>query len=439
MTSMASQVFTVLFGRGLIRIAQLITFVLLARTLSASAFGWFGILTSAVALAATLGSLGLRQSFAYWIGQRRITQASAVATALLLWIPLSAASAVVVYLVSGADLPIGSQVISALIVFTSMAGLILITLLQGVHLGRGDIRAFTLGDTLPRVFLLAGIAVLAFSRFMTLESSLWAQAICYLLTVPVALWFATRSNTAAYRPEIGRVPGMLRYGIFFALNLFLITLCSRLSMFVIQYFDGADAAGQFYAAVRVNEIFLEASTALSMVVFSRTARHEDGRSLLTDSAKMAAWLFWGFLVIAALIAIGAPLLVEVVLGHRYAAAAPALQVLGLCLAPTAASKVVYSTVAGAGRPAFGTPVIAVSLAVNFIAAWLLVPVAGVTGGAVALVVGQVVLLLGYAFLLRARYRIPVRTFFLPEREDMMATYAGVRRRSLGLLHRLAPR
>ncbi|MDH2443013.1 polysaccharide biosynthesis C-terminal domain-containing protein [Amnibacterium sp. CER49] len=439
MSSLPAQVATVLFGRGVIRIAQLVTFVLLARSLSAAQFGWFGVLTSALALAATLGTLGLRQSFAYWIGQRRLTGAGAAATGIALWLPLTLLASAFVYALFGTHAPVHSPATAALIIFTSMAGTVLITLLQGVNLGRGNIRAFTLGDTLPRVLLLIGVALLAVTGTMTLEASLWVQSLCYLLTIPTSIWFALRGERGAFRPQGRSLLPMLRYGIFFALNLFLITLCSRISMFVIQGFQGAQAAGQFYAAVRVNEIFLEASTALGMVIFSRTARQVDARAVLEESARLAAWLLWGFLLIAGLIAAAAPVLVRVLLGSDYEGAAGALQVLALSLAPTAATKVVYSTIAGIGRPTFGTPLIAVSLGVNLVASWLLVPGLGVPGGSAALVIGQVVLLVGYAILCRRNYRIPMRTFFLPPRSEVAALVTSVQRRSRTAIHGLLQR
>ncbi|WP_169773005.1 oligosaccharide flippase family protein, partial [Escherichia coli] len=90
-----------IFARGFIRMAQLISFVLLARFLTPAEFGYFGIVTSAIPLAAMLGSLGLRQSFAYEIGQKRLLSGDAIATMLAVWPVLAAISTIAVYYMVG--------------------------------------------------------------------------------------------------------------------------------------------------------------------------------------------------------------------------------------------------------------------------------------------------------------------------------------------------
>lgn len=417
MSGLASQAFTVLLGRGVIRLSQFLTFLLLVRLMTPEAFGWFGILTTAMALATTLGSLGLRQSFTYQIGQRNLTAGEATGTSILLS-PLLTIGAVGVTLAvySNSDSGIGKTELLAL-VSVCLAGGILITLLQGVFLGRGEFNWFSVSESAPRVVLLVTVLILAISGSISLSSAMWAYAIGFGATLPFVVWITLRRSDRLGL-QIRRLPTMIRYGCIFAINLFLITLCMRISMFVIGQVNGAAAAGEYYAAARVSEIFLEVSIAMGMVVFSNAARQEHDVSIVGRNARIGCWFLWLFMLLAAVVVFAAPWLLMVVAGDQYSNAVPILQILVVGLGPAAASKVIYNTLAGGGRPYFGTVAILLSVVVNSALAVILVPGMGSAGGALAVVIGQYLLYLGYAATCRIKYGVRIREFFIPHRCDL---------------------
>ncbi|MGV0579275.1 oligosaccharide flippase family protein [Mycolicibacterium elephantis] len=411
------QAFTVLFGRGIIRFAQLIAFLIFARLMSPADFGWFGIITTAIALAATLGSLGLRQAFAYEIGQNRLTVGEAFGTALLVWPVLTLVSAAIVFGLYGRQLPNCSPAQAGGIITVGIAATILLLFLQGVFLGQGNINAFALSEALPRVALVVFAIALSFSLSIGLPAALWANVSSVAVAAPIAVWLALR-KTKRLGLRFDRLRKGIPYGLLFALNVLLVTLCSRVSMFVIERMRGPTPAGEFFAAVRVYEIFLEIATAFGLVLFSNATRQTEGISTLSRNVRIGCWMFWLFNCFALLVWIAAPLVITTTIGAEYASAGPALQILALSMAPAAAAKVIYPTLAGSGRPGFGTPIIGVSLAVNIALAMFLVSRIGVNGGAIALVVGQYVLFAGYILRCRREFKTPVRDFLLPHRGDV---------------------
>ena len=266
------QAITVLFGRGVIRVCQLVAFFILARSLTPGDFGWFGILTTAIALAAIIGSLGLRQSFAFEIGQGRLSAGEALGAAAVLTAPLGLLAGAVVYILYGSQLPSFTPVHAAVVIFVGVASSILLLLLQGIFLGLGTINEFTFSEAFPRFALTAIVVSLAFFASITLKVSIWVSVASYLIVLPFAIWLVVNKSDRVSAP-LGRVRKMVPYGIVFALNTLLAMLCLRVSMFVIEHFDGPGAAGQFFAAVRVYDTVLEAAAAFGMVLFSNAARH----------------------------------------------------------------------------------------------------------------------------------------------------------------------
>lgn len=427
MKGLFKDAFTVLFARGFIRLAQLMSFVLLARFLTPAEFGWFGLVTTGIALGATIGSLGLRQSSAYQIGRNLITAGEATGTILAVWLPLAAITTLVSLYVFSWDLPGVSNTVINTAIFVGVASTMLIMMLQGVLLGRGEIRSFSTTETLPRVVLTTLAVVLAVTGLASASNAIWSQAISFAVIVPLAIVLARR-NAHPLRIRFERLPSLVTYGIAFALNLFLITLCARISMFVIERVSDASNAGRFFAAVRVSDIALEAAAALGLVVFSRSVQTTDTTEVVSQTARIACWMFWSFGIGGIVIAVLAPWMVTLVLGAEYSGSGDALRILAMGLPAAAANKVIYPGIAGQGRPWFGTLIITLSLSANLIAALLLVPLLGIQGGAIALVIGQYIMLLGYIVTCRAVFGIRAHYFFVPQRDDATRTLDAISRK-----------
>ncbi len=389
--------------------------------MSPTDFGWFGIVTTAIALASLLGSLGLRQSFGYEIGQKHRTPGEAAGTALALWMPLALASAVVVYLLYGRQLPGVSAGQAAALIAVGVAALLLIILMQGIFLGIGNIRVYALSETAPRVALMLFVIMLIPTAGVALESALWAYNGGLAVAAIIVFFLAVR-GAGRLRANFRQLGRTLRFGMTNALNLLLVTFNASISIFVIEHFSDAGAAGQFFAATRVNEIVLEAATVVGMVLFSNAARQDQTASVLHRNARIGCGMFWLFMALGGIVALFSPLVMKTLAGSEYAAAGPALQILALGLAPTAASKVIYQTLAGSGQPRFGTPIIVASLAMNAMLAFTLIPSMGINGGALAFVLGQYLLFAGYVVSCHLRYEIPVRDLLIPRSQDIKRSW-----------------
>jgi len=418
MNSLIRDAFIIVFARGFIRLSQLLTFLLLARFLTPTEFGWFGLITTAIVLAATVGSLGLRQSVAYEIGRRYLTPGEGTATILMVWPILAGISSAVVsafYIRDSSEMGMGSAIGAIGVgVFSTM----LLMMLQGVYLGRGDIRAFSSSETTPRVILAVLTVVIVATSQVSISTAMWSYSTAFAAAACLAFVLARKDKTPlTARPE--RLGKLFGYGAAFSINLFLITLCSRISMFMLEHEFGAAHAGNFFAAIRVNDIVLEAATAFGLVVFSKAVKDSDTSRVATRSARVACWAFWTFTIGAASVAFVAPSVLEIAIGNQYAEAGEALIILAFGLGAASANKIIYPSIAGQGRPLFGTPVIIFSLVVNIFSAFALVPRHGVRGGAVALVIGQYVMLVGYIITCRLKFGTPVKLFFVPERADLI--------------------
>lgn len=412
MSSFGGQIATVLFGRSVIRVMQLAIFVILARLLTPTEFGWFGLIVTSFALASMLGTFGLRQSLAQRIGRDEVDGGQSIAIILACWPFLTGISAAVIIFLYGRQIPELGWVGAGILLTAGAAGYILVSLLQGIYLGRGAIRTFSISEALVPMLLLIFLAILMAGADSSLTAALWSQVSAAVLSLPVLLYLAVKNSQEKLRLPYRLIPGMFRDGIIFAFNLFAILLCARLSMYVVEAFHGAAAAGAFFAAVRISDIFLEVAAAAGMVLFSNAVRRsgEERDAVIVHALRTASTMFWTFFVLAGFVVLAAPVIVPLTLGPGYGDAVPALQILALSLPPLAATKTIYPAIAGSGNPLFGTPLIVMSLAVNGALALLLVPRFGTSGGAIALVVGQYMLFAGYVLACRRRFAVTLSVF-----------------------------
>jgi len=416
MPELLKQAFTILFARGFIRLAQLISFVLLARFLTPSEFGYFGIVASAIPLAAMLGSLGFRQSFAYEIGQGRLAAGDAVATLVVIWPLLAGLSSVVAYYAVGPQfigLPT-AHIIS--IIALGVFGAMFIKMVQGVFLARGDIAHFSLTETLPRVALTIAVALLALFQMIELNVALWAFSVSFAIVIPIAL-FLSVGDTSSFTPRFRGLPRMVGYGVAFAINLSMIALNLRIGVFLLGHISGAEDAGYFFAASRINEVFLEAATAVGLVLFSRMLRADGGAALLKTNVRIACWMFWSFLFGGFAVALLAPWVLVALIGHEYQNSVPLLQIMALALGPSAAAKIIYASIAGQGKPWFGTFAILPAVILNATLAYFLIEPLGAKGAAIAFVTAQYLIMGIYMIILKTRFRIALADFLIPRMSD----------------------
>lgn len=417
MKTLIKEVITLVFARGAIRLAQVVSFFLLAKFLSPAGFGIYGVVTSAVMMAGILGSLGLRQSGAYMIGQKKLTEGQVLTTVWLVCPALALASTAILFsLDSGLYGSLGP--LFPVVMFFAVFGTIFLTVTQGVFLGRGEVAAFGTSEVGPRLFLTIATVVIAFGYVLDLGNALWVYATSFLVMIPWLVWKSTKGGHLA-APRLDVMPGMLRYGIIFAVTLFLSNFNARIAMFVLEAQGQAAESGQYFAAYRLNELFLELVSAVGMVLFSHSVRRADSAKLLGEVARISSWMFWLFIPTAGVIAIVAPVLVGLALGPEYAPAGHCMQIIALGLAPAAASRMIYSAVAGQGRPYFGTVALVGGTTVNAIMLYLLTPTMGAVGGAIALVTSQYLIYAAYVVLVSTFFSVPLKQLLVPSRSDAM--------------------
>lgn len=195
-------------------------------------------------------------------------------------------------------------------------------------------------DALRQIFTLALVAVLVLAGAKLLAFvavSVAASVVC--LAVAVALVWGRRSLAPAFhwsrwRPMVAEV---LPYSVAVAAS----AIYFRVAIVMTSAFSSGHQLGLFSASFRIIEFLtivpgLLASAALP--IFARAARDDETRlgyalgRVFEVSLLVGAW-------VAVSLAVGAQLAISILGGHRFAAAAGSLRLLGIALAATFVSVV----------------------------------------------------------------------------------------------------
>lgn len=423
-----------------IKLATFASFVILARGMSAHDFGAFGVVSSALFVATALGSLGLRQSVAYEIGQAHLTipQSDKAIWQLL---PLGAVATGVVFFLMLDSSHLGLSPLSVSFATLAVLSYLVVLMRHGIFLGSDRVKYFTASEVSPRIVLVVGVAIFAAFGLLTIETCLLAFSVGFLYAaVRSVLWThkiigetkneivgsgtAGAETTQNWREICWQ---LLRRGWPYAVALTLILLNTRVSIFLLSSMKNEAASGQFFAGIRLNEVFLETATAIGLGLFSHGVRGSDARQTITTTAQIGRVLFPVLALLAVLGVLFAPFLTKVLLGKSYISTAGIIAILVVGMPFAGISRIYYQSIASIGLPRIGIYVYTVAVGVNVLLSSLLLRSYGLMGGAVALVMVQIGIAIGFALIMSLKWSVPFHRFFMPGKDDMELFLYGFRK------------
>lgn len=393
------RVLKVLSGRTAGRAAQLLSFFLLAQSLAPEKFGYYSLLLTSIALVSQLASIGLRQGAATCVGYKIIPKQTAASTLLWSSVPLAFFAVCILNAFIYFD-----NYYEMIMVFLATLGALLVIFMQGILLGDGRIGFFGISESAMPLLLASLIIILYFFDHISYTAAICSLSISYITAAVVSVLLALQGSGVSH-PNISDLFIMASKGIAFALNIFLVMLSARISLFIVEAQLSASVVGIYFAGQKISEMFGEIATAVGLVLFSDGLRSDDKLELLKKNVAVAGLFLWGFGAVSLILVIFAGDISSLLLGSAYSDSSKVLAITALAIGPSAASKILYASISSMGRPLQATPSIVISILINGFSCWLLLPAYGVEAASAAYVASQLCLLLGYGILLRRSYGI----------------------------------
>lgn len=261
----------------------------------------------------------------------------------------------------------------------------LITLIGlNILLALGKLRAFNLLDLVGQSFILvnAAVALIVLHRGLaTLVVLNTAAALLVSLVVVVLIVIAARRLARAeWRPDTSLLMRMIRYGFKFHISILAGTIIFRADLLVVNHFRGPDEAGVYSVATQFGMLLMLLPSVIATLLFPRVTAEQDARG---ETTAMVARYTALITFVCCLAAVPFSFLLPLIYGEAFTDATWLLLILlpGVFLVGLESVLIQHFN-------AFGLPRIipvywVVTLVVNLVLVFALVPRLGARGAAIA--------------------------------------------------------
>jgi O-antigen/teichoic acid export membrane protein len=361
--------------------------VIVARWLGPEGLGTLAVLNATVALALQICSAGLPSANTYFIARDCRSLGPVWANSVVFALVAGSLLAVGVVLLAEVQPAIfGGVPANLLAIAAASIPFQLLTLLGlNVLLAIGRIGQLNLIDSMsPALALVNAIVVLIIlrSQLTTLVSFNTAAAIVLslILVWVIARLLARQKERRACRPDFPLLKEVLLYGVKFYVSILAGVVIFRADLLFVNHFRGASEAGVYAVAAQVSFLLMMLPGVIAMLLFPRVASYQDPSGEFAIRVTRHASFVMSIMCIAA--AAGAFAL-PLIYGARFADATIQLLILLPGIYLVGIESVLVQHFTGTGLPVAIPVFWLITLAVNLVLNFALVPSFGARGAALA--------------------------------------------------------
>ena len=407
----------------------------LARSLGPENNGLFALTVLLPIMAVTFGGFGFSSAAVYFVGKQQYPLQEVLAKLVLVSVITSLVVAVTclalpAYLwdlwlpgVPSYLINMGIAIIPALLIYTNLLAII--------H-GQQNFRKYGLISILPNVVTVVLLHSFSGSIEKRLTFSIFSWGFGFLVAT-VFIVYSLRIEYESFLKNLRLRSGLLRQVFLFGLKSYvgnLITFLNyRLNFYMIGGLVGANAVGIYAVTVPITEVIWILASAVSTVIFPlialQSSRAEPNKN---PTPVISRWVFIASCVAGLIIGLMANFIVLKAFGPLYSEAVEAIYWLLPGAVLFSVSKVLSGDIAGRGRPDINLYITSLSLVINIVLCYCLIPKYGLNGAAMAVSLTYC----SYTFVVSLIYsrlvNVHISELYIPTYDDCNFLYKICRKR-----------
>jgi O-antigen/teichoic acid export membrane protein len=382
----SSQIVATLAARILMIVNSVAAGIIVARWLGAQGVGELAVINVAVATVVQLGSFGLPSSNTYFIAQDQQQLRAAAVNSLIFVLVVGSLLALGLGALASARPDWFGFVSPDLICLAALSIPFQLLSLIGLNilLAVGKLREFNLLDLAGQSFVLinAALVLIVLNRGLQMLVVLnTAASIVVGLVIALLLAISARNiATAKWGADMALLRRMIQYGIKFHISILVGAIIIRADLLVVNHFRGASEAGVYSVASQFGLMLMLLPGVIATLLFPRVTAEQDVRGETTCIVARYTALV---MLVCCLAAVPFSLLLPVIYGVAFSDATRLLLILlpGVYLIGLESVLVQHFNALGLPRaiPLYWI----VTLAVNLVLVFVLVPRFGAQGAAIA--------------------------------------------------------
>ena len=386
MSSFSKQVTWTFATRVLMIVNSVVAGIIVAWWLGAEGVGQLAVITVTVATIVQLGSFGLPSANTYFIAQDQERTRTAAINSLIFALLIGSILALALTVLASNRPQLFGFVSPELLRIAAISiPFQLITLIGlNILLAMGKLKQFNLVDLATQSFVLlnAILALIVFHRGLeTLVTLNTAASVLVSIAVATLLITAARTlQTSEWRADLAFLRRMIGYGIRFHISILAGAIILRADLLVVNHFRGAAEAGVYSVASQFAMMLMLLPGVIATLLFPRVTAEQDARGETTCRVtRQTTWIMF----VCCLAVVPFSLLLPVMYGVEFRDATWLLLILLPGVYLISLESVLVQHFNALGLPAAIPLYWLITLVLNLILVFALVPRYGAQGAAVA--------------------------------------------------------
>ncbi|GGH32342.1 multidrug transporter MatE [Sphingobacterium alkalisoli] len=417
MSSFIKDLASVGVSNAVIIISGIITSVVTARFIGPEGNGIIAGLAVYPSLFMTIGSLGIRQSTAYYLGKGEFPEDKIKTAITQIWMFTTVISLLICFLLMRYFSESGDNTLWVILSLLPVPFTLFVTYNSGVFLGKNDIAAFNKVNWIPPLLILILTLVLVTYLDLNVTGALVAVIGGPFFMAILMLFRNDFLKAFSLRFDLEIIKSMLSLGLVYAFSLFIINLNYKADYILLDKLSNAYELGIYSKGSTITQYLWQIPMLLSTIVFARSAVSKNDTSF---SRKVAQLLRISFILIG-----GASLLLFVLsdfiiismYGKAFEDSVLVLKFLLPGVVILTIFKVMNMDLAGKGKPWIAVKAMAPSLIVNVVLNVMFIPKYGAAGSAICSTISYCVAGISFLYYYSKEVGIPIKQIITFKKSD----------------------
>ncbi len=427
----ANKGLTMVVGTVSTAVMSMLQGIIISRVLGPAGTGQYQLSVTLSITLITFFSLGMGLANIYFLNHHKINPKQIVMNSLAVGLFLGLFSSLTIfYFFTFKKNYAGALGPWAKIIFSSgLCFMVLQVFMTQILIAKMKVRQYIAVGIVSSFVNLFLCALLGALGLLSPGAALIIYSLYQITMATLSLYFLREDISFAYAPDFRLIWRTFKYGLQLYVANLLLTLDQNISLLMIGFLMPGqfDAAGYYSRAVTLCGLIRLLPTAMTNLLYSHWAAVQGQERTRQVERVIRIYLLFGVAFVITLILAGKYLMI-VMYGRAFLPAVIPLQILGFQQTMWMISNVFQALFAGSGKPTLTTVNIGGGNMVSLAGSFVLIPVLGIVGAAIALTCGQAV----YTFLnlLQARkyFGLNFRNCLAFNRQDLTYFLSAMRRR-----------
>ncbi|MDG5789308.1 flippase [Evansella sp. AB-P1] len=409
--STLSTKFILLFGGFIISI-------ILARLLGPEGKGIITAIFVFPLLIVSLADMGIRQASAYFIGKKKYEPSDIVSSIAFLWLITSLFSMLMVFVYFLIGPSNNYHWIILMIAIGSVPIKLINQYSKGVMQGFNQISTINLSQIIQLLSNFSGVLLLVWLFDLGILGAALTQ-IAMAFSVAVYYLFKISKHFKIRIKAVGDIPkSLFMKGVGFAAALFIINLNYKVDIMILDFMVNPDEIGLYAVGVSFAELLWQVPSAVGMVLFAKSATTKNTVDSVTRSTTILRMVLPIMALASIIIGLFAPYLISLLYGIEFAGSGSVLRILLPGVILITVSKILHPDLAARGYPLYALRVFIITLVINLILNFILIPKYGINGAALASTLSYFFAGIGFGFVYSRREKISMKELFFIKKQDI---------------------